>query len=62
MTNNLRRIAKENGIEVTPKDTPNTVIDNLRSKQAEGPKFAKEEPIKTNESKVLVPGVISPFC
>lgn len=50
MTNNLRRIAKENGIEVTPKDTPNTVIDNLRSKQAEGPKFAKEEPIKTNET------------
>ena len=33
MTNNLRRIAKENNVEVTPKDTPNTVIENLRSKQ-----------------------------
>jgi hypothetical protein len=31
MTNNLKRIAKENGIEVTPKDTPNSVIDKLQA-------------------------------
>ena len=31
MTNNLKRIAKDNGIEVTPKDTPNSVIDKLQA-------------------------------
>jgi hypothetical protein len=30
MTNNLKRIAKENGIAVTSKDTPNSVIDKLK--------------------------------
>jgi hypothetical protein len=41
MTNNLRRIEKENGVEVALADTPNTVIESLRSKQS--PKYAKEE-------------------
>ena len=31
MTNNLKRIAKDNGIEVTSKDTPNSVIDKLQA-------------------------------
>lgn len=31
MTNNLKRIAKENGIEVTAKDTPNSVIEKLQA-------------------------------
>ena len=31
MTNNLKRIAKENGIEVTSKDTPNSVINKLQT-------------------------------
>ena len=48
MTNNLRRIAQENGIEVTPADTPNTVIESLRSKQT--PKYAKEEITTTSET------------
>ena len=50
MTNNLRRIAKENGIEVTPKDTPNTVIDNLRNIQTEKPKLAVDEIPLTKET------------
>jgi hypothetical protein len=48
MTNNLRRIAQENGIEVTPADTPNTVIESLRTKQT--PKYAKEEITTTSET------------
>ena len=48
MTNNLRRIAKENGVEVAPADTPNTVIESLRSKQT--PKYAKEEVTTTSET------------
>ena len=48
MTNNLRRIAKENGVEVAPADTPNTVIESLRSKQS--PKYAKEEVTTTSET------------
>ena len=48
MTNNLRRIARENGVEVTPTDTPNTVIEKLRSKQE--PKYAKEEVTTTSET------------
>jgi len=31
MTNNLKRIAKDNGIEVTSKDTPNSVIEKLQA-------------------------------
>jgi hypothetical protein len=31
MTNNLKRIAKENGVKVTSKDTPNSVIDKLKA-------------------------------
>jgi hypothetical protein len=34
MTNNLKRIAKENGIKVTAKDTPNSVIDKLKELKA----------------------------
>jgi len=48
MTNNLRRIAKENGVEVAPADTPNTVIESLRSKQT--PKYAKEKVTTTSET------------
>ena len=48
MTNNLRRIAKENGVEVTPTDTPNTVIENLRSKQT--PKESRVETVPTTTS------------
>ena len=48
MTNNLRRIAKENGVEVAPADTPNTVIESLRNKQS--PKYAKEEITTTSET------------
>jgi hypothetical protein len=33
MTNNLKRIAKENGVDVGPKDTPNDVVDRLRAKR-----------------------------
>jgi hypothetical protein len=50
MTNNLRRIAKENNVEVTPKDTPNTVIENLRSKQT--PKESRVETAPTTTSTV----------
>jgi hypothetical protein len=55
MTNNLRRIAKENNVEVTPKDTPNTVIENLRSKQT--PKESRVETAPTTTS--TVPDIIS---
>ena len=48
MTNNLRRIAKENNIEVTTTDTPNTIIENLRSKQAA--KESRAETIPTTAS------------
>jgi len=50
MTNNLRRIAKENGVEVAPKDTPNTVIETLRSKQT--PKESRVETAPTTTSTV----------
>jgi hypothetical protein len=50
MTNNLRRIARENNIEVTTKDTPNTVIDRLREKKVEEPKFAVDEMPLTRET------------
>lgn len=33
MTNNLKRIARENGIQVTPQDTPNSVIEKLQAKR-----------------------------
>jgi hypothetical protein len=55
MTKNLRRIAKENNVEVTPKDTPNTVIENLRSKQT--PKESRVETAPTTTS--TVPDIIS---
>lgn len=55
MTNNLRRIAKENNVEVTPKDTPNTVIETLRSKQT--PKESRVEIAPTTTS--TVPDIIS---
>jgi len=35
MTNNLRRIAKENGIELTPQTTPNDIIAALQTKLTE---------------------------
>jgi len=34
MTNNLRKIATENGIEVTPQTTPNDIINALQTKAA----------------------------
>lgn len=60
MTNNLKRIAKENGIKVTSKDTPNSVIDKLKelkttqqtaaeevveSEVTEEPEITEEEPL-----------------
>ena len=47
MTNNLKRIAKENGIEVTPKDTPNSVIDKLQA-------------LKATSKEIITPEVIAP--
>jgi hypothetical protein len=58
MTNNLRRIARENNIEVTPKDTPNTVIDRLREKKVEEPKFAVDEIPLTRETPETIISVL----
>jgi hypothetical protein len=33
ITNNMRRIATENGIEILPTDTPTMVIDKLKAKK-----------------------------
>lgn len=35
MTNNLRRIAKENGVELTPQTTPNDIVAALQTKLTE---------------------------
>lgn len=46
MTKNLRKIAADNGIKITRKDTPNSVIDKLRAK-AQEPSIVQETPSDT---------------
>jgi len=36
VSNNLRQIAQDNGIEITPQWTPNDIIDALRAKAEKG--------------------------
>lgn len=45
MTNNLRRIAQENGITVSPSDTPDSVIEAIRAKKEAGVQ-STEQPVK----------------
>lgn len=55
MTYNLRRIAKENGIKVTGKSTPNEVIEALRAK-LEGVKDEGPKPTTTGTSDEVLMG------
>ena len=54
LTNNLKRIAKENGIKITNKTSPQDVVDALKKKKAD----AQETPRADKyEALIAVPGV-----